>query len=115
MKKAAAILLILFCAFSLAGCVNGKPTEELVLIEGSEETYCGTVIDRAMAVVYEEGRGDRGPHRVLPYMIITTDDHTVVSFWVVCDNSAAVGDRVTVESAMEEKTNLRLAIRILPE
>lgn len=115
MRKAAAILLILLCAVSLAGCGGGQPTEEPVLIEGSEESYCGTVIDRAMAIVYEEGWGDRGPHRALPYIIITTDDHTDISFWVVCDTSAAVGDRVTVESAVEKETNLRMAIRISPE
>ena len=102
MKKKIALLLVLICVCGLVGCGSSK------LVEGSEKTYYGTVTDRAMSVVNEGDREGR------PYIIISTDDNTEICLWFVkdCETSAKIGDVVTIESAIEEQTDLRVAISV---
>ena len=97
MKKLIALALVLVCVAGLAGC-SGK------LVEGSEKTYYGTVTDRAMSVVNEGDRQGRA------YISITTDNEDI-QFWLTkdCETNAKIGDKVTVESAIEEQTNLLVA------
>ena len=103
MKKLIALALVLVCVAGLAGC-SGK------LVEGSEKTYYGTVTDRAMSVVNEGDRQGRA------YISITTDTGDI-QFWLIkdCETNAKIGDKVTVESAIEEQTNLLVATSITVE
>ena len=103
MKKLIALLLALVCVLSLAAC-SGK------LVEGSEKTYYGTVVDCAMGVINEGDREGRA------YISITTDSE-VVQFWLTkdCETDAQIGDKVIVESAIEEQTNLLVATNITVE
>ena len=102
MKKKIALLLVLICVCGLVGCGSSK------LVEGSEKTYYGTVTDRAMSVVNEGDREGR------PYIIISTDDNAELCFWFVkkCESSAKIGDVVTIESAIEEPTDLLVALSV---
>ena len=101
MKKLVALALT--CTLSLVAC-SGK------LVEGSEKTYRGTVTDRAMSVVNEgDGQGRA-------YISIATNDEDV-QFWLVkgCETDAQIGDEVTVESAIEERTDLLVATSVTVE
>ena len=103
MKRSIVLLLLLVCMLGTVGCRSK-------LVEGSEKTWSGTVTDRAMSVVNERDRQGRS------YIIITTGDEDVC-FWLRkdCETNAKIGDRVTIESAIEEQTNLLVATRIAVE
>ena len=94
------VLVLLLC---LAACGNK-------LVEGSEKTYYGTVTDRAMSVVNEGDRQGRA------YISITTDNEDI-QFWLTkdCETNAQIGDKVIIESAIEEQTNLLVATSITVE
>ena len=103
MKKLIALLLACICALSLVAC-------SWKLVEGSEKTYYGTVTDRAMSVVNEGDRQGRA------YISITTDNGDVQCWFTEdCETNARIGDRVIVESAVEEHTNLLVAISVTVE
>ena len=103
MKKLIALLLATVLLLSLVACGNR-------LVEGSEKTYYGTVTDRAMSVVNEGDRQGRA------YISITTDNGDIL-FWLTkdCETDAKIGDKVIVESAIEEQTNLLVATSITVE
>ena len=103
MKKIIALLLALVCIMCLVAC-SGK------LVEGSEKIYYGTVTDRAMSVVNEGDRKGR------TYISITTDNEDV-QFWLTkdCETNAQIGDKVIIESAIEEQTNLLVVTSITVE
>ena len=103
MKKLIALLLATALLLSLVACGNR-------LVEGSEKTYYGTVTDRAMSVVNEGDRQGRA------YISITTDNGDIL-FWLTkdCETDAKIGDKVIVESAIEEQTNLLVATSITVE
>ena len=88
---------------SLVACGNK-------LAEGSEKTYYGTVTDRAMSVVNEGDRQGRA------YISITTGNEDI-QFWLTKDyeTNAKIGDKVIIESAIEEQTNLLVATSIRVE
>ena len=103
MKKLIALVLVLVLLLCLAACGNK-------LVEGSEKTYYGTVTDRAMSVVNEGDRQGRA------YISITTDNEDI-EFWLTkdCETNAQIGDKVIIESAIEEQTNLLVATSITVE
>ena len=103
MKKLIALVLVLVLLLCLAACGNK-------LVEGSEKTYYGTVTDRAMSVVNEGDRQGRA------YISITTD-YEDIQFWLTkdCETNAQIGDKVIIESAIEEQTNLLVATSITVE
>ena len=103
MKKLIALVLVLVLLLCLAACGNK-------LVEGSEKTYYGTVTDRAMSVVNEGDRQGRA------YISITTDNEDI-QFWLTkyCETNAQIGDKVIIESAIEEQTNLLVATSITVE
>ncbi len=103
MKKLIALVLVLVLILCLAACGNK-------LVEGSEKTYYGTVTDRAMSVVNEGDRQGRA------YISITTDNEDI-QFWLTkdCETNAQIGDKVIIESAIEEQTNLLVATSITVE
>ena len=103
MKRLVALLWLLVCMFGLAGCSRK-------LVEGSVKTYSGTVTDMAMSVVNEGDRHGRA------YIIISTGDEDIC-FWFAkdCETNAKVGDKVIIESAIEEQTNLLVATSITVE
>ena len=103
MKKLIALVLVLVLLLCLAACGNK-------LVEGSEKTYYGTVTDRAMSVVNEGARQGRA------YISITTDNEDI-QFWLTkdCETNAQIGDKVIIESAIEEQTNLLVATSITVE
>ena len=103
MKKLIALLLALSLPLGLVAC--GKN-----LVEGSEETYSGIVTDRAMSVVNE------GDHQGRAYISIATDNGEAL-FWLTkdCETNAQIGDKVIIESAIEEQTNLLVATSITVE
>ena len=100
MKKTAALFLILTFAVCLAGCGSK-------LVEGSQKTYCGVVVDRAMSVDHE------GDIRGRAYITVATEEGDIC-FWLArgCETDAQVGDSVTVESAIEAQTQLLVAITV---
>ena len=103
MKKMMALLLAMALLLSLVACGNK-------LVEGSKKTYYGTVTDRAMSVVNEGDRHGRA------YISISTDNEDIM-FWLAkdCETNAQIGDKVIVESAIEEQTNLLVATSITVE
>ena len=103
MKKLIALVLVLVLLLCLAACGTK-------LVEGSEKTYYGTVTDRAMSVVNEGDRQGRA------YISITTDNEDI-QFWLTkdCETNAQIGDKVIIESAIEEQTNLLVATSITVE
>ena len=103
MKKLIELVLVLVLILCLAACGNK-------LVEGSEKTYYGTVTDRAMSVVNEGDRQGRA------YISITTDNEDI-QFWLTkdCETNAQIGDKVIIESAIEEQTNLLVATSITVE
>ena len=103
MKKMIALLLAMALLLSLVACSNK-------LVEGSEKTYYGTVTDRAMSVVNEGDRHSRA------YISISTDNEDIL-FWLAkdCETNAQIGDKVIIESAIEEQTNLLVATSITVE
>ena len=103
MKKLIVLIFTFVCILSLFGCSSQ-------LVEGSEKTYHGTVTDRAMSVVSEGDRQGRA------YISITTDNEDI-QFWLAknCETNAKIGDKVIVESAIEEKTSLLVATSITVE
>ena len=103
MKKLIALVLVLVLLLCLAACGNK-------LVEGSEKTYYGTVTDRAKSVVNEGDRQGRA------YISITTDNEDI-QFWLTkdCETNAQIGDKVIIESAIEEQTNLLVATSITVE
>lgn len=102
MKKIIASVLCLVLALSLAGCGKSK------IIEGSEKIYQGIVSDLGMSVVNEGSLDSRA------YIIIVTEDNSGICFWLEknCESLAAIGDNVTIESAIEEQTDLLVALSI---
>ena len=70
----------------------------------------GTVADRAMSVVNEGDKQGRA------YISITTDTGDI-QFWLTkdCETNAQIGDKVIVESVIEEQTNLLVATKITVE
>lgn len=100
MRKLVVLLLAAVCVLRLAACGSQWA-------EGSEKTYSGTVCDIAMSVVQEGDRQGRA------YIIISADDEEI-RFWLAkdCENPAKIGDRVRIESAVEERTKLLVATRI---
>ena len=103
MKRLIILLLALICALNLLACGSK-------LVEGSEKTYSGMVTDRAMSVVNEGDREGRS------YIIITADNEEIC-FWLTeeCETNAQIGDTVTIESAIEEGTNLLVATSVVVE
>ena len=103
MKKILLLLLVLGCVMCFAACSSK-------LLECSEKTYYGTVTDRAMSVVNEGDRQGRA------YIIISTDNEDIC-FWLAkdCETNAQIGDKVIIESAIEEQTNLLIATSIIVE
>ena len=103
MKKLIALLLATVLLLSLVACGNR-------LAEGSEKTYYGTVTDCAMSVVNEGDRHSRA------YISITNDNDSL-QFWLTknCETDAKIGDKVIIESAIEEQTNLLVATKITVE
>ena len=103
MEKLIALLMTMVLLLSLVACSNK-------LVDGSEKTYSGIVTDRAMSVVNEGDRQGRA------YISITTDNGDI-QFWLTknCETGAKIGDKVIVESAMEEQTNLLVATSITVE
>ena len=103
MKKMIALLLAMALLLSLVACSNK-------LVEGSEKTYYGTVTDRAMSVVNEGDRHSRA------YISISTDNEDIL-FWLAkdCETNVQIGDKVIIESAIEEQTNLLVATSITVE
>ena len=103
MKKLIALVFVLVLLLCLAACGNK-------LVEGSEKTYYGTVTDRAMSVVNEGDRKGRA------YISITTGNEDI-QFWLTKDyeTNAKIGDKVIIESAIEEQTNLLVATSIRVE
>ncbi len=103
MKKLITLLLAMVLLLSLVACGNK-------LAGGSEKTYYGTVTDRAMSVVNEGDRQGRA------YISITTDNEDI-QFWLIkdCETNAKIGDKVIIESAIEEQTNLLVATSITVE
>ena len=103
MKKLIALLLTIALLLILVACSNR-------LVEESKKTYYGTVTDRAMSVVNEGDRQGRA------YISITTDNDNL-QFWLTkdCETDAKIGDKVIVQSAIEEQTNLLVATSITVE
>lgn len=103
MKRLIVLLLAVVLLLSLVACSNR-------LVEGSEMTYYGTVTDSAMSVVYEGDLQGRS------YISITTDNENL-QFWLTkdCETDAKIGDKVIVQSAIEEQTNLLVATSISVE
>ena len=103
MKKMIALLLAMALLLSLVACSNK-------MVEGSEKTYYGTVTDRAMSVVNEGDRHGRA------YISISTENEDIL-FWLTrdCETNAQIGDKVIVESAIEEQTSLLVATSITVE
>ena len=103
MKKLIALLLTIVMLLVFCACSNS-------LVEGSEKTYYGTVTDRAMSVVNEGERQSRAN-------ISITTDNGDVQFWLTkdCETNAKIGDKVIIESAIEEQTNLLVATSITVE
>lgn len=103
MKKLIALVLAMVLILCLAAC-------DSKLVEGSEKTYYGIVTDCAMSVVNEGDRQGRA------YISISTDNEDVL-FWLAkdCETNAKIGDKVIVESAIEEQTTLLVATSITVE
>ena len=101
MKRLVAVFVLFVFVLSLVACSNG-------LVEGSEKTYGGIVTDRAMSVVNE------GDYQGRAYISITTDNEDL-QFWLTkdCETDAKIGDKVIIESAMEERTNLLAATNVI--
>ena len=101
MKRLTAFILVLAFLLALVGCGSK-------LVEGSEQTWSGTVTDRGMSVVKEGDRTGR------PYLLIMSDGQEEICFWLLenCETPAGIGDRVTVESAIEADTGLLVATQI---
>ena len=100
MKRWRSLVFALLLTLILSGCGHG-------LQEGSEKTYRGTVTDRGMSVVKEGDRTGRA------YIILETGEEALC-FWLAegCETDAGIGDRVIIESAIEEQTNLLVATSI---
>lgn len=100
MKKVIVLLFVMALLLNLVACGNK-------LVEGSERTYYGTVTDRAMS---EVNQGDR---RGRAYISITTDNEDLL-FWLIkdCETDAKIGDKVIIESAIEEQTGLLVATSV---
>ena len=100
MKKIIVFVMVMTVLFNFVACGNK-------LVEGSEKTYYGTVTDRAMSVVNE------GDFQGREYISIATDTENL-QFWLVkdCETDAKIGDKVIIESAIEEQSNLLVATSI---
>lgn len=96
------IFVILIGGLILVACGSSK------VVEGSERTYYGIVTDCGMSVINE---GDREGY---PYIIIETTEGPEVCFWIKDKflYSAGIGSTVTIESAIEEGTNLLVATKV---
>jgi hypothetical protein len=86
----------------MVGCSNDE------LISGTEKTYYGIVTDRGMSVIYEGDRKGR------PYISIICDDSTSACFWYDEDliEDVQIGDYVKIESAVDGRKNVLIAISI---
>ena len=103
MKKLIAFLLTMILILSLVACGNK-------LVEGSKKPQSGHDTDTTMSVVTAGGKHRR------PYIIISTGNEDIC-FWFAKDfeTNAKVGDKVIIESAIEEQTNLLVATSITVE
>lgn len=102
MKRILAGTVIFLWCFCMYGCSNDE------LIAGTEKTYCGIVTDRGMSVINE------GDLKGRPYISITCDDSTSVCFWYNENliEDAQIGDYVKIESAVDGRKNVLIAISI---
>ena len=101
-------VLILVCTISL---IYYQVEANCKLVEGSEVTYWGTVSDCAMSTIREGSRQSR------PYIVISTESTGDVLIWEGkgYELTARLGDKVIVESAVEKKSNLRVATSVTVE
>ena len=87
-------------------------------VPGTEEVYEGLVSDRAMSIV-DWHTFDKAPFLAesRPYIGISYDDGGGNCFWIadVCDEPehAYAGDRVRIETAVEESTGFRVVTKIV--
>ena len=88
--------------------LEGWVITDTELAEGSEQTYYGTVTDRAMGFPDQYGRDSR------PYLGVELEDGTGVCFWMDGDTDCAaqIGDYVRVECATESETDLLVLISV---
>ena len=100
-------VFILICA---VGLVYHQGDDCRRLTDGSEMTYCGTVVDCAASTIREGSRESRS------YIVVSTETEDVL-IWEGkgYELDAGLGDTVIVESAIEENTNLRVATNVTVE
>ena len=93
----------------------GPPRET---VPGTEEVYTGIVADRAMSIV-DYALYDKAPFLTesRPYVGISFDTGGGNCFWIadVCDEPerARPGDRVRIETAIEEDSGFRVVTKIV--
>jgi len=104
MRRFGTLFLWLALILSLSGCVER-------VVPGTEKTYCGEVVDLAMSRISEQDwcRESRA------YIGIRCQDGSGALFWLPQGKSerrVSVGDRVKIESGIEEKTGLQIAVEV---
>jgi len=122
MKKWVPIVLALAAVISLTALIFFRSNRT---VKGSEQTVRGVVLDRAMATMREEDAQARS------YMTLRLPDGTTAQFWFsrplqrqdarlarrdgrgVC--GAGLGDTVTLQTATEAATGLRVITAVLDE
>ena len=99
-----AVVALLVCA-----AVYVSTTRERT-VPGTEQTYYGTVSDRAMSPVDVRDPFDRGR----AYVGIKLDNGEGMLFWLAKESypDVGIGDYVEIESAIEKGTDLLVATRI---
>lgn len=99
-----AVVALLVCAAAYVSMTRERT------VPGTEQTYYGTVSDRAMSRVDERDPFDRGRS----YIGIKLDNGEGMLFWLAkdCDSDAGRGDYVEIESAIEKGTDLLVATKI---
>lgn len=104
-RRQGTIIVFLICALLLSGCAGDKPRI------GTEKTYYGTIVDRAMSVVDERA----WPKKSRSYVGIQFDNGEEELFWIAtgCESEAVQGDYVQIESAIEDNTGLLIATDII--
>ena len=109
MKSFAALLLTLVCIFSLSACGKSR------IVEGTEITYRGTVIDRALSPVEE--RPYSFMEEVRAYIGIEEEDGTPHCFWQVKGKEydwpkVFIGDTVEIAVAAEAASGRTVVVEI---
>ena len=105
--------LILASALLLALCACHKQP-----LEGSQVTVEGIVVDRAMAKVEEDDRKSRAYLCIIPEGADMEDGEAWQLFWQAdgredaIPDDIALGDLVRVEGAIEEDTDLPIALSV---